>query len=232
MTQFLVSVTSVEEASIAIECGADIIDLKDPQQGALGALPLDIVQRVVAFVDGLGNDGKKTISATVGDLPMIPNLLFDRVLALSKTEVDIIKIGFFQDDVDFSHYQACLDALKPLADAGVVLIAVLFAELSYPEWLMQSISRAGFYGVMFDTIVKNGKTFLDYFSIEEVKNIAKKAQAEELLFGLAGSLNLKHIPMIKMIAPDYAGFRGGLCVNQHRVLKLDQLKVREIRKLL
>ena len=230
MTQFLVSVTSVEEASIAIECGADIIDLKDPQQGALGALPLDVVQTVVAFVDGLGNDGKKTISATIGDLPMIPTLLFERVSVLSKAKVDIIKIGFFQTEDEFCDYQACLDVLKSVADSGVMLVAVLFLEQNYPEWLIEAISKAGFYGVMFDTADKSGKTFLDYFLIEDIKSITKQVQAEKLLFGLAGSLNFQHIPMIKKIQPDYAGFRGGVCVNHQRVSKLDRIKIQEIRK--
>jgi len=43
MTQLLISVTNVEEAQIALNSGADFIDLKDPNGGALGALPLDIV---------------------------------------------------------------------------------------------------------------------------------------------------------------------------------------------
>ena len=37
MTKMLASVTGVEEAEIAIAGGADIIDLKDPTAGALGA---------------------------------------------------------------------------------------------------------------------------------------------------------------------------------------------------
>lgn len=230
MTKILVSVTSIEEAKVAIECGADIIDLKDPAQGALGALSLDTVQKVAAFVNALGDGDKKVISATIGDLPMIPSLLFERVAALSKTKVDIIKIGFFQGDAEFPDYQACLDVLKPVAGSGVLLIAVLFLEQSYPEWLIDAIINAGFHGVMFDTADKNGKTFLNYISIEKIKSTVKKIQAAKLLFGLAGSLNLQHLPMIKKIELDYVGFRGGVCVNLQRVSKLDRIKIQEIRK--
>ncbi len=232
MTKFLVSVTSIEEAMVAIECGADIIDLKDPVQGALGALSLDTVQNIVEFIDALEVRDKKTISATIGDLPMIPTLLFERVAALSKTKVDIIKIGFFQDDAELPDYQACLDVLKPLAGSGVLLIAVLFLEQSYPEWLIDAIINAGFHGIMFDTVHKNGKTFIDYFLIEDLKKTSEKIQAGKLLFGLAGSLNLHHLPMIKKIEPGYVGFRGGVCVNHQRVSKLDRIKIQEIRNLL
>ena len=58
MSQLLISVTSVEEAKLALIHGADIIDLKDPASGALGALPLPIIQAVLALVDG-----KKPVSA-------------------------------------------------------------------------------------------------------------------------------------------------------------------------
>ncbi len=230
MTKFLVSVTSTEEAMVAIECGADIIDLKDPVQGALGALSMDTVQNIVAFVDALGAHNKKTISATIGDLPMIPTLLFERVSALSKIKVDIVKIGFFQDDDQLPDYQACLEVLKPDADSGILLIAVLFLEQSYPEWLIDAIINTGFHGVMFDTAHKNGKTFLDYISIKDLKKTAEKIQARKMLFGLAGSLHLQHLPMIRKIEPDYAGFRGGVCVNHQRVAKLDRIKIQEIRK--
>ena len=40
MTGLLASVASPEEARIAAACGVDIIDLKNPRAGALGALPL------------------------------------------------------------------------------------------------------------------------------------------------------------------------------------------------
>ena len=49
-TQLLISVTSIEEASFALENGADIIDLKDPSAGALGALPIDEIKLIVSFV--------------------------------------------------------------------------------------------------------------------------------------------------------------------------------------
>ena len=38
MTLFLASVRDVAEAETALLAGADIIDLKDPAQGALGAV--------------------------------------------------------------------------------------------------------------------------------------------------------------------------------------------------
>jgi len=215
---------------MALQCGADIIDLKDPAQGALGALPLQTITEVVAFIHAKEQSERRVTSATVGDLPMQPQLLREQVLALSHTKVDIVKIGFFRDQNDgFTDYQPCLDALMPIARAGTMLVAVLFVEYEYPASLVSAIKNAGFYGVMLDTTEKNGTTFLDYFSADEMKQIAESVQSQGLLFGLAGSLNLQHVAMVRGIAPDYIGFRGGVCMYNQRRSELDSDKIRAIR---
>jgi len=233
MPQLLISVTSVKEAQIALQCGADIIDLKDPAQGALGALPLGIIEDVVTFIHAKGQAEKRVISATVGDLPMQPQLLREQVMALSQTKVDIVKIGFFRDrNGGFADYQPCLDALMPLARSATLLVAVLFVEYEYPDSLLSAIKNAGFYGVMLDTTDKNGATFLDYFSADEMKKLAERVQAQDLLFGLAGSLNFQHVAIVREIAPDYIGFRGGVCINNQRKSVLDPERIKAIRKVL
>ena len=70
MTQLLISVTDIKEARLALTHGADLIDLKDPRQGALGALPITTIQEVVSFVKAHRAHYQQYTSATVGDLPM------------------------------------------------------------------------------------------------------------------------------------------------------------------
>ena len=50
MTLMLASVADVVEAEIALVEGADIIDLKDPSQGPLGALPLASVREIGGII--------------------------------------------------------------------------------------------------------------------------------------------------------------------------------------
>ena len=113
-----------------------------------------------------------------------------------------------------------------------MLVAVLFVEYEYPSSLVSAIKNAGFYGVMLDTSDKNGATFLDYFSVDEMKEIAENVQAQGLLFGLAGSLNLQHVATTREIAPDYMGFRGGVCINDQRKSALDPERIIAIRKVI
>jgi uncharacterized protein (UPF0264 family) len=143
MTQLLISVTDIDEAQLALMHGADLIDLKDPHQGALGALPITTIQEVVNFVSTHRTHPQQLTSATVGDLPMQADLILLEVLAVASTNVDFVKIGFFESE----DYQPCLDALAEVAKNGVKLIAVLFAETTYPKRLVDLIKNAGFYGV-------------------------------------------------------------------------------------
>ena len=58
----LASVSNLDEAKIVLEENVDIIDLKDPSQGALGAVTTKIAQEVVEFVSS-----QFLVSATIGD---------------------------------------------------------------------------------------------------------------------------------------------------------------------
>jgi len=212
MTKLLISVTSVEEARVALANGADIIDLKDPTHGALGALPIDRIAEVVRYVNG-----ESITSATIGDLPLQPDVIMQQVERLLTSKVDIVKIGFFAEPhLRLADYEHCLYELKTLAVNGVKLIAVLFAEHSYPDDLLKLIKNAGFYGVMLDTAKKNGATFFDYYSSDSITVLAQTLQDYDLMFGLAGSLKLEHVVSIKKINPNYVGFRGGICADNQR----------------
>lgn len=223
MTQLLVSVQNVQEAAIALECGVDIIDLKDPNRGALGALSISEIQSIIRFIDA-----RKQISATIGDVPMLPDLIKERIAQLQGFSLDFIKIGFFEA-VD---YQACLDELQKLTSSGQQLIAVLFAELQYPEDLLTKIKQAGFSGVMLDTMHKNGQSYLAHYAVTAFENFVSNVIANNLLFGLAGSLQLSHVEAAKKVKPHFMGFRGGVCIENQRQSELDSQKIYNIKNAL
>lgn len=228
MTKLLISVTDTEEAHLAITHGADLIDLKNPLQGALGALPIATIQEVVAYVNANKIYAEQYTSATVGDLPMQADLIRTQVLAVAGTGVDFVKIGFFAAE----DYQPCLGSLADIVQNGTKLIAVLFAEMNYPENLIDLIKDAGFYGVMLDTAKKNGATFMDYYSNGEMAILSKRVEDLGMAFGVAGSLNIKHVESAVVFNPTYIGFRGGVSTGNQRTQPLDPEKIKAIRKIL
>jgi uncharacterized protein (UPF0264 family) len=211
-TGLLASVTSVAEALTALECGADIIDLKNPQEGALGALPLGTIQEVVHAIAG-----RKPVSATIGDLPMHPGQIASAVEKTAATGVDIVKIGFFGQ----TGHPECISAVAPLAAGGVKVVAVLFADAAPDFGLLPALSQAGFYGVMLDTAVKNGRSLGDSLDAMSLRRFVDLSRSLSLLTGLAGALSISDIPEFVKIKPQYLGFRSALCRNSDRKSGLD-----------
>lgn len=205
MTGFLASVTCVEEASMLLDA-ADIIDLKNPARGALGALPHRVVEDVVRFVDG-----RKPVSATVGDLPMVPEALIDAVSAMAQTGVDIVKVGFFGREA----HAECAQAIGTLTGHSKI-VAVLLAD-QQPEFaLLDTLADAGFYGAMLDTAGKSEGSLTNWLQVHTLRQFVDMAKARNLLTGLAGSLREPDIPGLVELEPDYLGFRGALCVGHAR----------------
>src|SRR5689334_5200023 len=145
MTRMLASVTGPDEAEIALAGGADIIDLKDPTKGALGAVPAACIRSTVARVGG-----RRPVSAVAGEYPMQP----DAVLAAAEAVVDagpeFVKLGIFPGGVP----ESCFAAVAGLA-RRVKLIAVLFADLEPDLELLPGLGQAGFRGAMLDTARKD-----------------------------------------------------------------------------
>lgn len=89
--RLLASVTTPQEARLAMAGGADVIDAKDPARGALGALDSTTLRAIRAVVAS-----NVPLSATTGDLPVDqPQSIINEVARVAATSVDIVKIGFF-----------------------------------------------------------------------------------------------------------------------------------------
>lgn len=212
MNKMLASVNSINEALIAQQAKVDIIDLKQPTRGALGALDIADIQAIVTALEK-----KALISATVGDLPMQAELIFSAVEKMAETGVDYIKIGFFPS----SNWAPIIKNLQILAQRGLNLIAVLFADQQPNFNNIPLFSEAGFNGVMLDTMDKTKGSLTQVMPLETIQAFVKSAKQQQLLCGLAGSLREADIAMLLPLQADYLGFRGALCVNHQRTAKLN-----------
>jgi uncharacterized protein (UPF0264 family) len=221
MTGMLASVNSVEEALLVLNAEVDIIDLKQPALGALGALELDDVTQIVAAIAG-----RSLVSATIGDLPMQPEVIFKAVQLMAETGVDYIKIGFFPGD----DWLGTLKKLSSLALQKQALIAVLFADTQPDLTIMATLKASGFVGVMLDTIDKQQGSLTQVMTAEQIVRFVCQAKQLQLLCGLAGSLRLTDIPELIAYHPDYLGFRGALCQEHNRVGHLNQPAVQAIKE--
>ncbi len=224
VTGLLISVTNLQEAELALDAGVDILDMKNPAEGALGRLPLTEIAEIVAAT---GN--RCVTSATVGDLPMQPDLLRNAVQEVMATGVDIIKVGFFGSG---QQLDVCAREIGRLATAEGKLVAVLMADQQPAFSLVPVLKAAGFHGVMLDTANKQSGSLLDCLSEQDLQSFCSAAQAQNLLTGLAGSLREAHVPALLHLQPDYLGFRGAACMDLNRKASLDAGRLESIKKLL
>lgn len=221
MTLFLASVRDAAEAEIALTAGADIVDLKEPANGALGA-----VDRATSAAILSALRGRAATSATIGDLPMRPVEIESAVLERASFGVDYVKIGLFADD----DLEACLDGLCALA-ASTKLIVVLFADRPPSFDAADAAAGIGAVGIMLDTAGKGSGSLLDHLTLGEVARFVARGKAQGLTVGLAGSLRAAQVPVLLDLEPDVLGFRGALCRGA-RTDALDLDAARAIRALI
>jgi len=221
MTFMLASVTGPEEAEIAINQGADIIDSKDARS-AFGAVAPAVLR---ATVDAVAR--RRPVSAVSGELDMEPEVLARVAATVADTGVDYIKVGLYPD----VRRDDCISALAPVA-RRVSLIGVLFADYGADEALIPLMAQSGFAGVMIDTARKTGGRLLDHMGIALVGRLVARAHACGLLAGLAGSLEAPDIPRLLLLAPDVLGFRRALCAEADRSAPISAEAIAIVRALI
>ncbi len=221
MTKLLASVTGPEEAEIALSGGADIIDLKDPAQGALGAVTPEVLAATIAAVAG-----RRPVSAVAGDLPMEPQLVSQAVIA--RKDADFVKIGLFPAERD--KQLAVIEALGPLA-GEIRLVAVFFADGAPDFTLLEPLARAGFHGAMIDTKGNGAGGLQTQLPFHALARFVEAARELNLMTGLAGSLEAADVPRLAVLKPDYLGFRGAL-TGGRRDDAVDLGKVRRLATLI
>jgi (5-formylfuran-3-yl)methyl phosphate synthase len=222
MTQLLISVKNVAEAQIALDAGADIIDLKDPNIGALGALDVAICSQIVQAIHG-----RKPISATVGEQHTSLNALIADIEARATIGVDIIKIAV--SSLFYAEYFVA--EVTKLSHAGVKIVAVFFVDEEIDFGLLTSLQKNGFYGAMLDTKMKQ----FCLLELQPQANIGKfvdLCKDYDLKSGLAGSLKPQHIESLMDFNSTYIGFRGGVCENNKRNSNVSSAKIKEVKNML
>ena len=222
MTQLLISVNNIKETIVALAAGVDIIDLKDPENGALGALDAVTSANILQVINGAA-----TVSATVGEHhTSIKELIFD-IRSCVEIGVDIVKIAvstlFYEADF---RMEIC-----KLTNEGVKIVAVFFADEPIDLNLFKNMQQMGFFGAMLDTNNKQ-QSLLQTLTTSDLQIFTQKCNQHQLQFGFAGSLKSQDIAKLMMFNPTYIGFRGGVCENNVRKLALSACKVLEVKNML
>jgi (5-formylfuran-3-yl)methyl phosphate synthase len=220
MSLMLASITGPEEAEIAVQHGADIVDLKEVRAG-FGAVMPEAVRATVAAVAR-----RRPVSAVVGE-PAAPERVAAIASGLAEAGAIYIKIALSPD----RRREDFIRALAPLARRAK-LIGVMFADDRADGSLLPAMEQSGFAGVMLDTARKTRGRLLDHLDITELAGFVDAAHAHGLMAGLAGSLETPDIARLLPLGPDVLGFRRALCVGHDRNARIDPGAVAAVRALI
>ena len=154
MTALLASVRSEDEALDAAQAGAELIDLKEPNAGALGGLSIGDITRIARELRA--RYPVKPISATIGDVPVEAlDEIASRVIEVSGAGIDYVKVGVTPGP-------SARRCLEQLANLPAAVVPVLLCDGGMDGELVAYAATLGFVGVMFDTAGKDGSTLFDH----------------------------------------------------------------------
>lgn len=211
--QLLISVINENEAKSAVDGGADIVDVKNPLEGALGANFPRVIRRVRQCTPS-----RIPLSVAIGDAPDKPGATSLAALGAAVCGAQYVKVGLYGTkgarQAIFLLKEVCRAVREH--DAAIKIIAAAYADahiigaLPAPE-LPSVAKEAGADGCMIDTAIKGEGMLFSHLDDDELRQFVQSCHKEGLICALAGSLRETDIPRVSEIGPDIVGFRTAVC---------------------
>ena len=226
----LISPVSYEEAASIVDTGVDIIDIKNVNEGSLGA-QFPWHTRVVAELCRV--HGVKA-SATLGDLPYKPGTAALAAYGAAQCGVTYIKAGLH----GLNTYEQACDVMEAVRLAArmvsekIDVVAAGYAD--YRQFnglgthdLVRAARDTRCNVVMVDTAIKKGGTLFEALSLEEIREFVNEGHEAGLRVALAGSLKSEHACWLLDLKPDIIGVRGAVCEGKDRKTLISPEKTRQ-----
>jgi (5-formylfuran-3-yl)methyl phosphate synthase len=228
--RLLVSVTDAREARVAVEGGVDIVDVKNPAEGALGAPTPGVIERVREVVPA-----ERPVSAALGDLPGLPGTAALAAVGAACSGAAYVKVGLWGTSTT-DEAVAVLRAVRDAVDGGATVIAAAYADAERvhggplpPRAVVEAARRAGAGGCLLDTALKDGRGLFEWLSSEALRALVAEGHAAGLEMALAGALRAEDLSAVRATGADIVGVRSAACRDGRRAAPLDAERIRRLR---
>ncbi len=217
--KLLISPANVKEAAEAIAGGADIVDVKNPQEGALGANFPWVIRQIKELAP-------KTVevSCALGDVPNLPGSVSLAALGAATLGVDYVKVGLygFKTAKEAVYLLENVNRAAKACNPKIKVAAAGYADAERigslnPMEIPEIASKAHVDVAMIDTAIKDGKNLFSYLSEAQLKKFVDCSHGFGLEVALAGSLRKEDLPVVYHLGADIAGLRGAACTCGDRV---------------
>lgn len=206
--ELLVSPSSIEEAKKSL--AADIIDVKKPSEGSLGANYPWVIRAVKELTE-------KPVSAAIGDYDFRPGSAALSAYGAACSGADYIKVGMMFSGAERVQelIEAVVKAVKYDFPEKYVVIAAygdyLRLNTISPFEMAPIAAGAGADVAMIDTGIKDGRSVFEYLDEIMLTSFVEQNRDLGMKTALAGSLRFEDIERLKRISPDIIGVRGMVC---------------------
>lgn len=229
--RLLVSVTNTDEITAALTGGADVLDLKNPAEGSLGAPPPALV-RAACHLAPKG----MPVSAALGDFPPLPGSAALAAVGAAHTGADYVKIGLLAPPPAAATVaravRAALDEFAPDTRLIVATYADVPPHEAVPVATLPALAaEVGADGCLIDTLRKDGRTLRDHLPPASLETFVRQCHARGLSAALAGALRADDLPVLAALGADLVGVRGAVC-RGGRSGRLDPDLVRELKNMI
>lgn len=209
----LISPINTEEAVAASNGGADIVDVKNPKEGSLGANFPWMISQVKEAINS-----KQPISATIGDFNFKPGTASLAALGAAVAGAEYVKVGLYDVQTEEQALEMLTNITKAVKDydPSKKVVASGYSDYerinSISPMLLPAIgAEAGVDVVMVDTGIKDGRSTFEFMPEEVLTEFTSAIREHGLQSAIAGTLKFEDMPMIKRIKPDIIGVRGMVC---------------------
>jgi (5-formylfuran-3-yl)methyl phosphate synthase len=229
--KLLISPKNEKEALEAIAGGADIIDVKNPQEGPLGANFPWVIKRIKQITPA-----NIEVSCTLGEVPNLPGSMALAALGAATTGVDYIKAGLYGLKTSEEAVHLMRNVTKAAKDhnSSIKVVASGYADairistvdpLAVPEIAYEAQADIA----MLDTAIKDGKSLFTFLTKPQLQQFVDAAHSYGLKAALAGSLQKEDLPAVCALGVDVVGLRGAACTLNDRVNgQITREKVQEL----
>jgi uncharacterized protein (UPF0264 family) len=229
--KLLISTVNEKETNEAVAGGADIIDVKNPMEGALGASFPWVIKRIRAITPK-----KIEVSCALGDVPNLPGAVSLAALGAATTGVDYVKVGLYGLKTLEEAVYLMRNVTKAVKDCNpsIKVVATGYADAgrigAVSPLLIPEIARKAQADIaMIDTAIKDDKNLFAFLTMSQLGNFVDAAHGYGLKAALAGSLKKEDLLAVQSLGADVAGVRGAACTNGDRVNgQITREKVREL----
>ena len=221
MTQLLLSVRNLEEARLLPPRGVGILDIKEPNRGALGRADQQTISSIQKEFDGV-----VSVSAALGELVDTNEDLLECL-----PPVEFAKFGLSRMR-DVPEWKSLwMNRIAQLPE-GTAPVAVIYADwiscgAPPPERVVSAAIEAACPAILIDTFEKSQGSLLQWLTFDELKRITRQVRSTSAKWVLAGGLREFHdLQKMLQLQPDFIGVRGAIC-EEGRASKISPIRLKE-----